>query len=55
MLVAGAGGAEINPTNTLREGSTWHPYGWDYVNELLTSLNVPLRLTDGFVGEITIG
>ncbi|KAK5975964.1 hypothetical protein GCK32_004805, partial [Trichostrongylus colubriformis] len=26
-----------------------------YVNELLTSMNVPLRLTDGFVGGITIG
>ncbi|KAK5976929.1 hypothetical protein GCK32_001582 [Trichostrongylus colubriformis] len=25
-----------------------------YVNELLTSMNVPLRLTDGFVGGITI-
>ncbi|KJH43952.1 hypothetical protein DICVIV_10036 [Dictyocaulus viviparus] len=26
-----------------------------YVNELLMSMNVPLRLTDGFVGGITIG
>lgn len=25
-----------------------------YVNDLMTSMNIPLRLTDGFVGEITI-
>ncbi|VDL71480.1 unnamed protein product [Nippostrongylus brasiliensis] len=27
---------------------------FNYVNEILTSMNLPLRLTDGFVGEIAI-